>query len=322
MPDDAQDDAWASACHNAAMSAPKWSETDIPDQTGRIALVTGASSGLGYETARALAQHGAHVLMGCRNPDRATAALERVRAAAPDAAVEVVALDLADLSSVLAAADSINTTHTHLDLLINNAGVMAVPLQHTVDGFEMQFGTNHLGHFALTGMLLGLLDATPGARVVSVSSQGHRMGRIAFDDLDASNGYHRWLRYGQSKVANLLFAYELQRRLVANGSSTVSLACHPGGSNTELARDAGLLMRVFQPMADLVMQSAAMGALPTLRAATDLSATGGQYYGPDGISQSRGFPVKVHSNAYSHRRDVAAQLWAVSQELTGVSFLD
>ena len=306
------------------MNEPKWSETDIPNQTGRAALVTGASSGLGLETTRALAQHGAHVLMACRNPERAAAAVERVRAAAPEAAdrVEVIALDLADLSSVLAAADSINSAHSHLDLLINNAGVMALPLQHTVDGFEMQFGTNHLGHFALTGMLLDLLDATPGARVVNVSSQGHRMGRIAFDDLDASRGYHRWLRYGQSKVANLLFTYELQRRLVANDSTTIALACHPGGSNTELARDAGLMMRLAQPFAERFMQSAAMGSLPTLRAATDPSAAGGQYYGPDGIGQTRGFPVKVHSNAYSHRRDVAAQLWTVSEELTGVSYLD
>ena len=305
-----------------AMSEPKWTENDIPDQSGRTVLVTGANTGIGYEAARALAQDGARVLMGCRNPDKAAAALGRIRAAAPDANVEIVALDLADLSSVLAAADSINASEARLDLLINNAGVMAVPLQHTADGFEMQFGTNHLGHFALTGMLLATLDETPGARVVNVSSQGHRMGRIAFDDLDATRGYHRWLRYGQSKVANLLFTYELQRRLVANDSSTIALACHPGGSNTELARDAGLLMRIFQPAADLVMQSAAIGALPTLRAATDPAATGGQYYGPDGLTQTRGFPVKVHSNAYSHRRDVAAQLWAVSKQLTGVSYLD
>ncbi len=305
-----------------AMSEPKWTETDIPDQSGRTVLVTGANTGIGYEAARALAQKGARVLMGCRNPDRAAAALERIRAAAPDANVEIVELDLADLSSVLAAADSITASEARLDLLINNAGVMALPLQHTADGFEMQFGTNHLGHFALTGMLLTKLDATPGARVVSVSSQGHRMGRIAFDDLDASGSYHRWLRYGQSKVANLLFTYELNRRLAAGDSSTIALACHPGGSNTELARDAGLLMRLFQPAADLVMQSATMGALPTLRAATDPTATGGQYYGPDGVSQMRGFPVKVHSNAYSHRRDVAVQLWNVSEQLTGVSYLD
>lgn len=283
-------------------------------------LVTGANSGIGYETARALAQRGARVLMGCRNPDKAAAALERVRAAAPDADVEIIALDLADLSSVLAAADAINASEQRLDLLINNAGVMAVPLQHTVDGFEMQFGTNHLGHFALTGMLLGRLNETPGARVVTVSSQAHRMGRVAFDDLDASNGYHRWLRYGQSKVANLLFTFELQRRLEAAGETTLALACHPGGSTTELARNAGLLMRTFQPAADLVMQPAAMGALPTVRAATDPSAKGGEYYGPDGIGQVRGFPVKVHSNAYSHRRDVAQQLWTVSEQMTGVSY--
>ena len=206
--------------------------------------------------------------------------------------------------------------------MINNAGVMAIPLQHTADGFEMQFGVNHLGHFALTGLLLGGLAAAPAARVVNVSSTGHRMGRINFDDLDASDGYHRWLRYGQSKVANLLFTYELQRRLVAAGSTTIAVGCHPGGASTELARDAGLLMKLFQPAADLVMQSAAMGALPTLRAATDPDATGGQYYGPDGLSGMRGYPTTVHSSAYSHRADVAAQLWAVSEELTGVSFLD
>jgi len=234
----------------------------------------------------------------------------------------VVQLDLADLSSVRAAAGAVAHTHPRLDMLINNAGVMAIPLQHTADGFEMQFGVNHLGHFALTGLLLDALDAAAGARVVNVSSTGHRMGRINFDDLDASEGYHRWLRYGQSKVANLLFTYELQRRLAAHGSTTIALGCHPGGAATELARDAGVLMKLFQPAADLFMQSAAMGALPTLRAATDPEARGGQYYGPDGLSGMRGHPVTVHSSAYSHRLDVAAQLWAVSEELTGVSFLD
>ena len=304
------------------MSEPKWSETDIPDQTGRVALVTGASSGIGYEAARALAQHGAKVLLGCRNPSKAAAALDRIRSAAPGADVEILELDLADLSSIRAAGATITDAGQRLDLLINNAGVMAIPLQHTVDGFEMQFGTNHLGHFALTGLLLGTLNAQPGSRVVSVSSTGHKMGRISFDDLDAHDGYHRWLRYGQSKVANLLFTYELQRRLEANGASTVALACHPGGSRTDLGRDAGLLMKTFQPIADMVMQSAAMGALPTLRAATDPAAKGAEYYGPDGLSQMRGFPVKAHSTGYSHRKDVAEQLWTVSEELTGVSYLD
>ncbi|MCU1396715.1 MAG: dehydrogenase/reductase [Ilumatobacteraceae bacterium] len=304
------------------MSEPKWSETDIPDQTGRTALVTGANSGIGYEAARALAQRGAKVLLGCRNPEKAATALERIRVSAPGADVQVLPLDLADLSSVRAAATTVNDSEPKLDLLINNAGVMALPLSRTADGFEMQFGTNHLGHFALTGLLLDRLNAAPAARVVSVSSQGHRMGRIAFDDLDATEGYHRWLRYGQSKVANLLFTYELQRRLLAADSTTIALACHPGGSNTELGRDAGFLMKTFQPIANLVMHSATMGALPTLRAATDPMAKGSDYYGPDGISQTRGFPIKVHSSAYSHKADVARQLWTVSEEMTGVSWLD
>ena len=304
------------------MSEPKWSETDIPDQSGRTALVTGANSGIGYEAARALAQRGARVLLGCRNPDKAADAVARIRSSAPAAEVEVIQLDLADLASVRSAAESVRERVTQLDLLINNAGVMALPLYRTADGFEMQFGTNHLGHFALTGLLIDTLNAASAARIVSVSSQGHRMGRIAFDDLNAEAGYHRWLRYGQSKVANLLFTYELQRRLTATSAGTIALACHPGGASTELSRDAGLLMKIFQPLADIVMQSATMGALPTLRAATDPAAKGADYYGPDGISQSRGFPVKVHSNAYSHKRDVATQLWAVSEQMTGVDYLD
>jgi len=300
----------------------RWSEADMPDQTGRTALVTGANSGIGLEAARALAVGGARVLLGCRNADKAAAALASIRTSAPEADVCVIPLDLADLSSVRDAAAAVLETSPTIEMLINNAGVMAIPLQHTADGFEMQFGVNHLGHFALTGLLLDRMNATPGARIVNVSSTGHKMGRVNFDDLDAGDGYHRWLRYGQSKVANLLFTYELQRRLTATGATTTALACHPGGATTELSRDAGLLMKLFQPMADLVMQSAAMGALPTLRAATDPAATGGQYYGPDGLSGMRGYPITVHSSGYSHRPDVAAQLWVVSEELTGVSFLD
>ncbi len=303
------------------MSEPKWSETDIPDQSGRTALVTGANSGIGYEAARALAQRGAKVLLGCRNPTKAQAARDRIRSAAPDAEVEILELDLADLASVRAAAATVKDTVEQLDLLINNAGVMALPLTRTADGFEMQFGTNHLGHFALTGLLIDTLDAAPAARIVSVSSQGHRMGRIVFDDLNADDSYRRWLRYGQSKVANLLFTYELQRRLTASSAGTIALACHPGGASTELARDAGFLMKTMQPVANVVMQSATMGALPTLRAATDPAAKGADYYGPDGIGQTRGFPTKVHSSAYSHKRDVATQLWAVSEQMTGIEYL-
>ena len=297
----------------------KWTEADIPDQTGRVALVTGANSGIGFEAARALAEHGATVLLGCRNPAKATDALARIQAAAPDATVEILPLDLADLASIHAAADDVAARFDRLDLLINNAGVMALPKLSTNDGFEMQFGTNHLGHFALTGHLLPLLLRTPDSRVVSVSSTGHRMGRISFDDLTGDKRYHRWLRYGQSKVANLLFTYELQRKLAAAQSATIAVACHPGGSNTNLAHDAGLLMKLAQPAANLVMQSAAMGALPTLRAATDPAVHGGDYYGPDGIGEMRGHPKLVSSNSYSKRTDIAAELWTVSEELTGVT---
>ena len=303
------------------MSRTNWTEANIPDQTGKTVFITGANSGIGFEAARALAEHGARVLLGCRNMAKANAAVERIRATAPHADLVVVPLDLADLASVHAAAKTVNA-EPRLDVLINNAGVMALPKSTTVDGFEMQFGTNHLAHFALTGLLLDRLNATPNARVVSVSSQGHRMGRINFDDLDAERRYRRWLRYGMTKVSNLFFIYELQRRLETSGSTTIAGACHPGGSNTELARDAGKLMKLAQPVADKVMQSAAMGALPTMRAATDPAVKGGEYYGPDGFGEQRGYPVKVHSNAYSHRRDVAVRLWLESEQLTDVSYLD
>jgi NAD(P)-dependent dehydrogenase (short-subunit alcohol dehydrogenase family) len=303
------------------MSQTKWTEASIPDQTGRTVFITGANTGIGFEAARALAEHGARVLIGCRNADKAEAAADRIRASATQADIAIISLDLADLASVRAAAAVVNE-ESQLDLLINNAGVMALPHRTTSDGFEMQFGTNHLGHFALTGLLIDKLNATPAARVVSVSSQGHRMGRIDFDDLNAERRYHRWLRYGMTKVSNLFFTYELQRRLESAENTTIAVACHPGGAKTELARDAGKLMKFTQPVANLVTQSASMGALPTLRAATDPDVKGGQYYGPDGIGQSRGHPVKVHSNGYSHRADIAERLWVESEKLTGVAYLD
>ncbi len=303
------------------MSRTNWTEANIPDQSGRTVLITGSNTGIGFEAARALAEHGARVLLGCRNTDKANAAADRIRLTVPQGDVVVVPLDLSDLSSVRAAAERVND-EPRLDLLVNNAGVMAIPKSTTADGFEMQFGTNHLGHFALTGLLIDQLNDAPNARVVVVSSAGHRTGRINFDDLAAERRYSRWLRYGMTKVANLLFTYELQRRLEAARASTIAVACHPGGSNTELFRDAGMLMKLVQPAAQLVLQSSAMGALPTLRAATDPQVRGGEYYGPDGLTQARGYPIKVHSNAYSHRRDVAERLWLESEELTGVEYLD
>lgn len=298
-----------------------WTTTDIPDQTGRVAVVTGANTGLGYETAKALATKGAHVVLAVRNTDKGNDAAARIGDASPGARLAVQELDLTSLESIRLAAEELRCTHGSIDLLVNNAGVMFTPKATTKDGFELQFGTNHLGHFALTGLLLDRLLAAPGSRVVTVSSAGHRFARngIRFDDLQSQHAYSRIRAYGQAKLANLLFTYELQRRL--QGTDTIAVAAHPGGSNTELDRNSPLPMRlVFNVVRSAVTQSAAMGALPQLRAATDPAVIGGQYFGPDGFAEQRGYPVVVASNRPSH--DVAAQkrLWTVSEELTGVTY--
>ncbi len=303
-----------------------WTEADVPDQTGRVVLVTGANSGIGYETARVLAEHGAHVVLGCRNPAKAAEAVERIRAGTPDASLEVLDIDLADLDSVAAAATRIAASHARLDLLVNNAGVMAIPHATTAQGFEMQFGVNHLAAFALTGRLLGPLLATPGSRVVAVSSQGHRPGRIHFEDLQSEQRYHPWRAYFQSKLANLLDTFELQRRLVAAAADTVAVAAHPGGARTNLGHEnpGGLLNtlgHVSRPVIERwFLQSAAMGALPTLRAATDPGVIGGDYYGPDGLGEQRGHPKRVGTSARARDLDTARRLWDVSVELTGVTY--
>lgn len=292
-----------------------WTVNDIPDQTGRTAVITGANTGLGYETARALASNGARVVLAVRNLDKGKAAADLIARRYPGADVAVQELDLTSLESVRAAADQLRAGHDRIDLLINNAGVMMTPKQTTKDGFELQFGTNHLGHFALTGLLLDRLLAVPGSRVVTVSSNGHRMGQIRFDDLQSERSYSRAGAYGQAKLANLLFTYELQRRLA--GTNTIATAAHPGSSATELGRN---LPRIVEWGFGLTVQSSEMGALPQLRAATDPSVLGGQYYGPSGFLQMRGYPKLVSSNGRSH--DIAAQkrLWAVSEALTGVVF--
>ncbi|MGY2032210.1 SDR family NAD(P)-dependent oxidoreductase [Nocardia gipuzkoensis] len=299
----------------------KWTTTDIPDQSGRTAVVTGANSGLGFETATALAAAGAHVVLAVRNLDKGKTAADRITAATPDARVELQHLDLGSLDGVRTAAAEIKANHPRIDLLINNAGVMYPPKQTTTDGFELQFGTNHLGHFALTGLLLDTLLPVPGSRVVTVSSVGHRIrAAIHFDDLNFDHGYSRVAAYGQSKLANLLFTYELQRRLADAGQATIAVAAHPGGSNTELGRHLPAVIEV--PAMKLLSQSAAMGALPTLRAATDPGVTGGQYYGPDGPGGLRGHPKPVSSSKQSHDPELARRLWQVSEDLTGVSYLD
>ena len=293
-----------------------WTTAGIPDQTGRTAVITGANTGLGFETAAALAAKGAHVVLAVRDLDKGNDAAARITAAHRDADVEVQKLDLSSLESVRAAADELRSRHDAIDLLINNAGVMMTPKATTKDGFELQFGTNHLGHFAFTGLLLDRVLATPGSRVVTVSSAGHRVGRIRFDDLQSEKSYHRIGAYGQSKLANLLFTYELQRRLM--GTRTIAVAAHPGSSSSELSRNVPALVRLA--FAPLTLQGADMGALPTLRAATDPGVFGGQYYGPDGILEMRGYPKVVASNDRSHDVEVQRRLWSVSEELTGVTY--
>jgi NAD(P)-dependent dehydrogenase (short-subunit alcohol dehydrogenase family) len=295
----------------------KWTTADIPDQTGRTAVITGANTGLGYETAAALAAKGAHVVLAVRNIEKGKAAADLITRAAAGASVAIQELDLTSLESIRAAADQLRASHESIDLLINNAGVMFTPKSTTKDGFELQFGTNHLGHFALTSLLLDRVLAAPGSRVVTVSSQGHRFVRgIRFDDLQWENGYSRVGAYGQAKLANLLFTYELQRRL--QGTNTIAVAAHPGGSRTELTRNLPPLVAAVTRLAEPLFQSAEMGALPTLRAATDPGVLGGQYFGPDGFGEQRGYPKVVASSEASHDTDAQRRLWAASEELTSV----
>ena len=301
------------------MSA-SWTAADVPDQSGRVAIVTGANSGLGYDTAAVLAEKGAQVVLAVRNLDKGNEAADRIKKSSPNAVVSTQELDLTSLDNVRKAADELRAAHPRIDLLINNAGVMYVPTRETTnDGFEMQFGTNHLGHFALTGQLLDNILPVEGSRVVTISSVGHRiLARIHFEDPHLERKYNRVEAYGQSKLANLLFTYELQRRLKANGSPTVALAAHPGFSDTELMRYLPSFIPDF--LWRMATQPAEKGALPTLRAATDPGAQGGQYYGPDGIGEVKGNPKVVASSAQSHNEDIQRRLWTMSEELTGVTY--
>jgi len=298
-----------------------WTVADVPAQQGRTAVVTGANTGIGFEAAAVLAQRGAVTILACRDTGKAERAVARLSAAAPQATVSVVRLDLASLDSVRAAAGQIRASHSRLDLLINNAGLMMPPRGITADGFELQFGTNHLGHFALTGLLLDLMLPVPGSRVVTVSSNGHRAGRINFADLQSERRYGRMTAYAQSKLANLMFTYELERRLEAAEAATIALAAHPGSAGTELVRHVpGVLRTVYDRAGGWFKQSAAMGALPMIRAATDPAARGGEYYGPSGLAQLTGYPVRVSSTSRSHDEGAQRRLWAESERLTGVTF--
>jgi NAD(P)-dependent dehydrogenase (short-subunit alcohol dehydrogenase family) len=302
--------------------AETWTRANMPDLAGKIVIVTGANSGIGFEAAKAFAQKGAQTILACRSTEKAQAALDQIQAEIPGAKAEIMQLDLASLNSIGKFAAQFKARHDRLDLLLNNAGIMMTPYGLTEDGFERQFGTNHLGHFTLTGLLIDLLLNTPGSRIVNVSSNGHRMGDMDFDNLMFENGkgYSPVRAYGRSKLANLLFTYELQRRMEAIGANTIATAAHPGLSNTDLA-DHIPAARVFRPLMGFTLQSAAMGALPSLRAAVDPSARGGEYFGPSGKGQRRGHPVLVESNEASHNEVEAKRLWEISETLAGITYL-
>jgi len=293
-----------------------WTTSDIPDMSGKVVIVTGANSGIGYETARALARKGASVVMACRNLEKANAAASEIALGDPDAVLDIIQLDLADLDSVRSFADTFKSRYAQLDLLINNAGVMVPPFTRTADGFELQFGANHLGHFALTGLLLERLLETPQARIINVSSGAHRMGSgtIDFDNLNAEKGYSASAAYAQSKLANLLFTLELNRRLKALGSDVIAASAHPGWTVTGLQRGfMHTISRIFG-------QQPEIGAMPTLLAATDPGVQRDDYYGPDGFMEMRGYPIKVGSSAAANDPELARRLWDVSEELTGIRY--
>ena len=302
--------------------ANSWTQQDIPDLTGKVAIVTGANSGIGFETAKEFARKGAQTILASRSLDKTQVALDEILKELPDAPAEIMQLDLASLASVRSFVETFKARYDRLDLLVNNAGIMMVPYGVTEDGFERQFGTNHLGHFALTGLLLDLLLATPGSRVVNVSSGAHRMGSgtIEFDHLNAEKEYSPSGAYSQSKLANLLFTYELQRRFEAQDADVLAVAAHPGGTNTNLQDEISesWYIRPFVPLMRLMMQDASMGALPTIRAAVDPEAEGGEYYGPGGLMEMRGYPVLVSTSDAAKDPGLAKRLWQVSEELTDI----
>lgn len=304
----------------------RWTEKDLPDLTGKTVVVTGSNSGIGYAAAEQFVAHGARTIMACRDAKRAGAAVDRIRAAHPKATVEVMPLDLASLASVRSFSQALHKSASRIDVLVNNAGVMALPRKATADGFEMQFGTNYLGHYALTGQLMDLLLVSPSARVVTLSSIAHWFGRIAFDDLQGVKRYWRWMAYCQSKLACLEFALELQRRFAARGVPALSLACHPGYANTNLQHVAPQMSQsmvsalFFRVGNGFFAQSPARGALPTLFAATSPTIRGGEYIGPRGLFGLWGMPTVARIAPQARNESDARRLWEVSEELTGVRY--
>ena len=308
------------------MPASSWSADDIGDQTGRVALVTGANSGIGFETARALADHGAHVLLGCRDQGRARVAADKLEYDLERSSIELLTLDLSDLVAVRRAAEKFLAEHARLDLLVNNAGVMGSPYRQTADGFELQMATNHLGHFALTGLLLDPLVASGRARVVTVSSVVHRIGHIDFDDVAGLKIRNTWSHYGNSKLANLLFTAELSRRLQAAGEPVMAVAAHPGWTRSNLIGNGAALghgrlrARVGSRFGTVFGQSASHGAWPSLYAATSPDVRPGQFIGPSHLAQLFGPPTVVRPSRQARNLTDAARLWEASEELTGVHY--
>ena len=299
------------------MSKEAWDASRIPDQSGRVVIVTGASSGIGEEAARALAAKNADVTIASRNVEKSNAAADRIRNAHPDAKVSVAQLDLSDLQSVDAFATEFQKEHDRLDLLINNAGIMMCPFAKTKDGFEIQMGTNHLGHFALTGHLLPLLKSTEGSRIVNLASIAHKGGDIDFSDLNWENRPYKTMKaYSDSKIANLYFTYHLAEKLGRNGKNPIVVAAHPGWTATDLQRHSG--MAGF--LNNFFAQGIDMGTLPTLRAAVDETAQSGDYFGPTRMFEMRGSPEKVQSNAKSRDSAAAKKLWDLSEQMTGISY--
>ena len=300
-----------------------FTDNDVPDQTGKTFFITGANTGIGFEAAKVIAGKGGRVLLGCRNPEKGRHAQARISDAHPDGDIALVGIDLGDLESIRNAAETV-AQEPQLDVLVNNAGVMWNPKTITKDGFESQFGINHLGHFALTGLLLPKLEAIRGSRIVTVSSTGHRLGNgdIFWDDINADREYHPRKRYYASKLANLLFTYELDRRLRGKRSATIAVAVHPGGADTELGRHVagamGTVMRLAQPLVRPFMNTAAQGAWPTELAATAPGVEGGQYFGPGGRREMSGPAGQVDSSDASKDPEKAKQLWNLSIEMTGV----
>jgi len=304
------------------MKKENWTTANIPDLTGKVIIVTGGNSGLGYESVKAFANKGAEVILASRSIEKGEAAKKEMGSV--KGKIVVMQLDLMDFESIRNFAESFKKKYSRLDVLLNNAGIMTTPYFLTKDGLESQNGTNHFGHFALTGQLLDLIKQTPASRIVNVSSMAHKQGKMDFENLlfEKGKGYSPIKSYGRSKLSNLLFTYELQRKLEAAGINSIAVAAHPGVSNTNLFQylEDKMIFKILRPLMSPFIQEQNMGALPEIRAAVDPNVKGAEYYGPDGFREMKGFPVRVQSNKASYNLEDAKKLWEVSEKITGVKF--